>query len=118
MESHHALIISCKASNTKLAKVLIGKGADVNRRDYRGGSALLYAAKQLSTGQVEHKSTLETIELLLEKGASTEAKPIGEEKSVPSFLQESAAPLLVSASFQWLSIVCDSVINYVEEVRR
>ena len=74
-----ALIITCKAGQRELSRLLIEKGANVNHLDHEGGYALLYAVRyyQYNTDtrhdRFEGIKNLFLVELLLEKGAKADA---------------------------------------------
>ena len=93
------LIIACEEGNAELVKLLTEKEVNINHLDHEGGYALLYAVRYA----VQHQnSNLETIELLLEKGAKASAAVTPENgDSALSILKDNVTSLLVSHNYTY-----------------
>ncbi len=71
-ENATPLIWAARFGNTAVVQLLLSKGAEVDSRDNRGGTALIDAACSCAIADMPY--TLDSVRLLLKKGADAEAK--------------------------------------------
>ena len=67
-----ALMVACDHKDHDLVELLVNKGADVNKRNQEGATALLFACQQ-----GDSSSTAAVVELLLARGANPQFKTTG-----------------------------------------